>query len=43
MKHGWYKPETRIGFYQKMEAFLAVNIGSGSKTAAAPAARIAAQ
>ncbi|MEP6502322.1 MAG: prolyl oligopeptidase family serine peptidase [Betaproteobacteria bacterium] len=28
--HGWRKPETRIGFYEQMEAFLNANIGPGA-------------
>ena len=34
--HGWYKPETRVAFYERMAAFLADNIGpaAAAKTAA---------
>ncbi len=28
--HGWRKPETRIAFYEQMEAFLNANIGPGA-------------
>ena len=29
--HGWYKPETRIGYYEAVQQFLDANIGPGSK------------
>jgi dipeptidyl aminopeptidase/acylaminoacyl peptidase len=35
--HGWMRPETRIGFYQRMEAFLAANIGPGAEVTKAAA------
>ena len=31
--HGWYEPATRIGFYERVAAFLAANIGSGANAA----------
>ena len=31
--HGWYKPETRIAFYERVQQFLDTNIGPGSDAA----------
>jgi len=31
--HGWYEPATRVGFYERVAAFLAANIGSGANAA----------
>ncbi|MCK9685747.1 alpha/beta hydrolase family protein [Scleromatobacter humisilvae] len=28
--HGWYKPETRIGYYEEVQKFLDANIGPGA-------------
>jgi dienelactone hydrolase len=32
--HGWYKPDTRIGFYEEVQKFLDANIGPGGNPAA---------
>jgi dienelactone hydrolase len=41
--HGWYKPETRIAFYDRMAAFLAAKLGSaGDGSAAQSGAAVAA-
>ena len=32
--HGWYKPQTRISFYEHVEKFLDANIGAASKPTA---------
>ena len=29
--HGWYKPQTRISFYEDVEKFLDANIGPAAK------------
>ncbi len=31
--HGWYKPETRVAFYERVQQFLDANIGPGADAA----------